>query len=243
MSYSPGRFMAPAVPSHLGSHTSYLHRRPQVLGLSLPPTKAWPWQPGWGGRVSGTRAKQPWSTDPTTLRNSQHRLLQTICKGERQRMLQGRQFVLPRSPGAVSCGTDPPPSQAEPCPGAARPQRGAKSSFLLLPPPPAALEAQIPACMNSRMPGYHQDAHEIQTQGHRCTNPVMENVLLGRFGIRRFFVKYCPDQRSQVRFFSTGDPSSPAALGLGGFNYGKSLQATLTRKHSPACPLPTKRSS
>lgn len=192
--------MAAAVPSHQGSHTSHLHWRPLVLGLSLPPTKAWPWQPGGGGRVSGTRANQPGGTDPTTVRKSQHRLLQIICKGERQKMLQGRQFVLPRSPGAVSCGTDPPPCQAEPCPGAAQPQTGAKSSFLLL---PAALEAQIPACTgcrNSRMPGYHRDAHEIQTQGHRCANPVMENVLLGRFGTRRFFVKYCPEQTSQVGF-------------------------------------------
>lgn len=131
-----------------------------------------------------------WSSELCPLRKSQHRLLQIICKGKRQRMLQGRQFVVPRSPGAVSCGTDPPPSQAEPClgcPGAARPQTGASSSFLLLQAPSGAQAPACTGCRNSRMPGYHRDTHEVQTQGHRCTNPVMENVPLGRFRIRRFF--------------------------------------------------------
>lgn len=182
------------------------------------------------------RKKQPWSTDLSTLRKSQLRLLQTICKKERQRMLQGRWFV--------PWGSELWDSSFS-LPGAAQPQDRRKSSFLLLQTP---LEAQVPACMgcrNSRMAGYHRDVPEIQTQGHRCANPMMEKCPFGEVWDKEIFFFFKAVSRPEIpsRIFSRGDPSSPAALGSGEFNYGKSLQVTLGRKHSPACPLPTKRSS
>lgn len=196
-----GSSMAAAIPSHQGAPGIPALQETNCAG-TFSPFYQRRGPDSFEGVESEWYQGKTWSSELCPLRKSQHRLLQTICKGKRQRMLQGRQFVVPRSPGAVSCGTDPPPSQAEPClgcPGAARPQTGANSSFLLLQAPSGAQTPACTGCRNSRMPGYHRDTHEVQTQGHRCTNPVMENVPLGRFRIRRFFfLKQSPDHGSQV---------------------------------------------
>lgn len=151
-------------------------------------------------------------------------------------MLQGREFALPRSPRAVSWETDPPPSQAEPCLGCSMCSTAPDRSKKQLPPPGSSIGSPIPACVgcrSSRMPGYHWGVHEIQTQGHRCTNPMMEKCPFGEVWDKEFFFFKVVSRPEIPR----GDPSSPAAE----FNYGKSLQATLARKHSPACPLHTQR--
>lgn len=191
--------------------------------------------------MSSTKGKN----QPINSQKQQHRLLQTICKRERQRMLQGRQFVLPRSPGAVSWGTDPPPpyawgAQVQHSP---RQEQKAVSSSCKLDRKPQfqpARAAGTARCRdNTRMPmKYKPKGAGVKTHNGKC--PFGEC-----WDKRNFFFFFKVVSRAEIPsgVFSRGDPSSPAALGSGEFNYGKSFQATLARKHSPTCPLPTKRTS